>query len=51
MLKQLKATKNTFKARILIIKREQSCPESKQKFENIRVDKYKQMRSSRQNDK
>ena len=50
-LKQLKATRNTLKARTMIIKREQSCLGIKRKFENIKVDKNKQMRSSRQIDK
>ena len=35
----------------MIIKREWSCLGSKRKFENIKENKYKQMRSSRQNDK
>ena len=51
MLKQLNATKNTPNARTMIIKRKKSCLETKRKFENIKEDKYEQMRSSRQNDK
>ena len=51
MLKQLKATENTLKAQTMIVKREKSCLGTKQKFVNIKEDKYKQMRSSRQNDK
>ena len=39
------------KARTMIIKREYSCVGTKRKCENIEVNKYKQMRSSRQNDK
>ena len=35
----------------MIIKREWSCLGSKRKFENIKENKNKQMRSSRQNDK
>ncbi len=50
MLKQLKATANTLKAHTMSVKREKSCLGTKQKFENIKEDKYKQMRSSRQKD-
>ena len=51
MLKQLNATKNMLKARTRATKIELSCLGKKRKCENIKVDKYKQMRSSRQNDK
>ena len=51
MLKQLNATKNTLNARTMITKRELSIQGKKRKCENIKVDKYGQMRSSRQNDK
>ena len=50
-LKQLNATKNTLKARTRTSERELRCLAKKRKCENIKVDKYKQMRSSRQNDK
>ena len=39
------------KARTLVIKGEKSCLGTKRKCKNIKKDKYKQMRSSRQNDK
>ena len=51
MVKQLKATGNTLKARTMIVKREKSCLGSKRKFKNIKEHKHKQMRNSRQNDK
>ena len=35
----------------MIIKRDLSCLGTKRKFKNIKEDKHKQMRSSRQNDK
>ncbi len=41
----------TLKARTMILKRDQSCLGTIRKCENIKVDKCKQMRSSRQNDK
>ena len=50
-MKQLKASKNTLKARTMIIKTELSCQGMKRKFESIKEDKYKQMKRSRQIDK
>ena len=51
MLKHLKATENTLKARTIFVKREKSCLGTKRMFENIKEHNYKKMRSSRQNDK
>ena len=45
------ATENKFKESTMIIKREQSCLATTRKCENKINDKYKQMRSNRQNDK
>ena len=45
------ATENKFKESTMIIKREQSCLATTRKCENKINDKYKQMISSRQNDK
>ena len=45
------AAKNTIKAHTMTVKRELSCLETKRKFKNIKEDKYKQIRSSRQIDK
>ena len=45
------ASENTLKARTVIMKTDLSCLGTKRKCENIKVYKYKQMRSSRQNDK
>ena len=50
-LKQVKATESTLKAHTMNKKREKSCLGKKRKVENKEVDKYEQMRSSRQNDK
>ena len=41
----------TLKTRTMIIKRELSCLEMKQNFENVKEDKYKLMKRSSQNDK
>ncbi len=51
MLKQEKSSDNTLKVRTILLKREKTCLGTKQKCKNIKVDKYKQIRSSRQNDK
>ena len=45
------ATENKLKESTMIIKREQSCLATTRKCENKINDKYKQMRSNRQNDK